>query len=126
MKSVILGFATLAIVAFASQQDNYYGDADAWESYDIQVNWDEVEDTANSIAKKWEDYSKFEQNVNNERNKELKKALEDAYKESVGKIVMEWADLVAPMVDHVGEAFDNKKKTGMCDASCAVKCWRSN
>lgn len=126
MKSVIIGFATLAVVAFAAQQDNYYGDADSWESYDLQVNWDEVEDTAHSIAKKWEDYSKFEQKVNKERNKELKKALEDAYKESVGKIVIEWGDLVAPIVDHVGEAFDNKTKGGVCDAECAVKCWRAN
>lgn len=123
MKRVIIGFATLAVVAFAAQKDNYYGDKDAWESYEIRVDWNEIEDTANSIAKKWDDYGKFEKKVNDERNKELKRALEDTYKEAVGKITMEWGDLVEPLVDHVGEAFDNKTMKGVCDAHCAVKCW---
>lgn len=123
MRRVILGLSTLAVLTFAQMAPQ---PQDTWESYDLQVNWDEIEETAESIAKKWEDYSKFEKRINRENAKDLEKALGDAYKESVGKIVMEWGDLIAPLVDHVGEAFDNKTMRGVCDAECGVKCWRAD
>jgi hypothetical protein len=125
MRRIIIGLATLAVTTFAAA-DNYYGNLDSWESYDLRVNWDDIEETGKSIAKKWEDYSKFEDRLNKESAKDLKKALEDAYKDTLAKISMEWGDKIEPLVDHIGEAFDNKTQSGVCDAECAVKCWRAN
>ena len=120
MKSVLFGLAALATVAFAASN------ASSWETYEVHVNWDEIEQTAESIADKWEDYSKYEQKTSREAAKELKKALENTYKDTVGKIVMDYGELIAPLVGHVGEAFDNSTMSGVCNAECAVKCWRAN
>lgn len=121
MKSVIMGLATMAVVTFAS--DNYYGNASVWDSYEISVNWNEINETANSIAQKWDEYNKYEKKTSREAARDLARALEDTYKDSVGKIVMEWGETVGPLVDHVGEAFDNSTMKGNCDAECGVKCW---
>lgn len=62
MKRVILCLSTLAVVAFAASRnttydyDDYYPEENEWESYQISVNWDEIEDTAESIAEKWQRY----------------------------------------------------------------------
>lgn len=36
---------------------------------------------------------------------------------------MDYYDLMAPLVDHVGDAFDNSSMAGECEVSCGVKCW---
>lgn len=125
MKSVILGLSALAVVAFAANTpDNYYPDMSEWESFKIDIDWKEIQETADSIDKKWDAYEAYEKKWSMEQARDLKKALQNAYKDTVGKVSMEWGKLIEPLVDHVGEAFDNKNATGVCDAECAVKCWR--
>lgn len=125
MKSVILGLSAMAVVAFAASTpaDNYYPDMSEWESVKIDIDWKEIQETADSIDKKWDAYEKFEKKWTMEQARDLKIALQNAYKDTVGKVVMEWGTLVAPLVEHVGEAWDNKTAPGVCDAECAVKCW---
>lgn len=143
MRRVILAVSALAVVALAKPvafnqvDDDYYPTEPQWhapsffrsgrrgvESVNITVDVGALEEMGNSIGKKWKDFERKFKNHTRKEAKEYEKAIVDAYKNTVGKIIMDFGDTVAPIIENAGELLEEVRVNKSCDMDCAVKCFK--
>jgi hypothetical protein len=54
---------------------------------------------------------------------EIQTALQDTYKNTLGKLMMEYGTLVEPLLNHTEQMGDGLEFNGTCNDDCAIKCW---
>ncbi len=52
------------------------------------------------------------------------KALGDAYKNTVGKIILDYGKTVAPVYKTYGDLMEDVQVNKECNETCAIKCWK--
>ena len=94
------------------------------QTHNITVDWNEIEETSESINDKWEDYGAYERNITRVQQRDLQKALENTYKNTIGKLLMEYGSLVEPLVENAEQVQDAVEVNPTCDNECGMRCFQ--
>jgi len=84
-----------------------------------------VGDLLEAVDDRWQAYEEYEANYNREQALEIQTALQDTYKNTLGKLMMEYGTLVDPLVNNtekLGNGLDVVYNAS-CDSACAMQCW---
>ena len=132
MRRVILAVSAFAVSAIANVVDDipdYYAPTTFAgrtnkTNYDVKVDWKKVDDMGNSISKKFDDFAKQAKKDLKNSTKELGKAVQDAYKNTAAKMIMDFGEYLGPILENTGDLLEEVSVADGCNSACAVKCWR--
>jgi gas vesicle protein len=131
MRRAILAVSAFAISAFANVVDDlpdYYAPQTFAArsnkiTYEVTVDWDKVNDMKKSISKKFDDFNKLAKSELKNTTMELGKAVQDAYKNTAAKMIMDFGEHIGPILENTGELISEVSVADGCNSACAVKCW---
>ena len=131
MRRVILAVSALAVSAIANVVDDlpdYYAPStfaakSNKTNYEVKVDWKKVNDMGKSISKKFEDFSKQAKKDLKNSTKELGKAVQDAYKNTAAKMIMDFGGIIGPILENTGDLMQEFSPSEGCNSTCAVQCW---
>ena len=95
MRKILVTLATLLVAALAQKAKK--------DTYQVSVDWQGVGNVVQSIGKKYEAYEKMYKNATKAERKAVGEALGEAYKNTMAKLIMEFGNTVAPVIEGYGE-----------------------
>jgi hypothetical protein len=90
-----------------------------WKSVRISVNETAIEDVYRDAF----ELNQLYQNAVRAEKQEVRKALADAYKNTAGKLILNFGKTVTPAVQAWAELASNAQVNAQCNQDCAVQCF---
>lgn len=92
--------------------------------YNATLQEQEAERMTNSVMQKFRQFGERAVKENSKEAEQLCKSLGDAYKNTVGKIILEYGNTIAPVYKAYGDLMGELQVNSACNETCAVKCWK--
>jgi len=112
MRKVCLALTVLATMAVAKTTN-----------YNFTVDWDQAEQIAQNIGQEIDQFSKDYHNTVKNATKGVAKALEDAYKNTHSKMIMEMNGYLSDVYGDYADLLEAGQVNASCNEDCAVKCF---